>query len=128
MSGIRNALADNVRPFLVVLGVGLTMLGGVGPGPVGPAVVFGLVALLAAFFLTEPLEALLRADPKAEETEYEDPVESLRERYVAGDLDDEEFERQLETTLAAQEGAAGPASPTERTEAPAKSPLDRDAE
>jgi chromatin segregation and condensation protein Rec8/ScpA/Scc1 (kleisin family) len=60
--------------------------------------VLGVVILLAAFLLDEAVEALLRRDEDTEQS-VDDPVSDLRERYVRGELDREEFERHLERVL-----------------------------
>jgi hypothetical protein len=81
MDDARNVIADNVRAILVVIGVGLLMLGGVGPGPIGTGSVLGIVTLLAAVILVSPIAELLRTD---EETENEDPLDALRDQYIPG--------------------------------------------
>jgi hypothetical protein len=98
MTDVRETLADHARSVLLVLGAALVLLGAVGPGPVGPVAVLGIVTLLAAFLLDEPIEAVLRPDEDAERS-VEDPVSDLRERYVRGELGEEEFERRVERVL-----------------------------
>jgi uncharacterized membrane protein len=67
----------------------------------------GRAALLVAvvgWFLLTPLSTVLRE--LAEDTpdaETSDPVERLRERYADGEIDDVEFERQLEALLATED-------------------------
>lgn len=101
MSGVRDVVADHVRSVLLVVGVGLLLLGGVGPGSVGAVSVLGVVTLLAAVLLATPIERLLRTDDEAAPAN--DPVADLQERYVAGEIDREEFERRVERQLAADE-------------------------
>lgn len=96
MDDARNVIADNVRAILVVIGIGLLMLGGVGPGPIGTGSVLGIVTLLAAVILVSPIAELLRTD---EETENEDPLDALRDQYISGDIDETEFERRMERLL-----------------------------
>jgi chromatin segregation and condensation protein Rec8/ScpA/Scc1 (kleisin family) len=98
MTDVRETLADHARNVLLVLGAALVLLGAVGPGPAGPVAVLGVVILLAAFLLDEAVEALLRRDEDTEQS-VDDPVSDLRERYVRGELDREEFERHLERVL-----------------------------
>ena len=104
MTDVREALADRARSLLLVVGAALVLLGAVGPGPVGPVAVVGIVILLAAFLLDEPVASLLRRDGDAERAAG-DPVSDLRERYVHGELDEEEFERRVEREL--DPGATG---------------------
>lgn len=77
----------------------------------------GVIALVVGWFLLTPLSAVIEeevfegdlataANPTSEstdavdpETGTDDPVERLRERYANGEIDDVEFERQLETLL-----------------------------
>ena len=96
MSDVRTVVADHLRPILFVAGVGLTVLGAVGPGPVGPVSVLGIITLLSAALLASPLAELLRTDVDPETAA---PVTGLRERYVAGELGEEEFERRMEAVL-----------------------------
>ena len=97
MTDVRESLADHARSVLLVLGAALVLLGAVGPGPVGPIAVLGIVTLLVAFLLDEPVASLLRRENA--ERSAEDPVSDIRERYVRGELDREEFERHLERVL-----------------------------
>lgn len=96
MTDVREALADRARSVLLVLGVALVLLGAVGPGPVGPVAVLGIVTLLAAFLLDEPVASLLRPEDGEQS---EDPVSDLQGRYVRGELEQEEFERRVERVL-----------------------------
>ena len=71
-----------------------------------------VVAVLGWLFLT-PLSAILgevlvpddesatepTPDPAAESRPASDPVDRLRERYAAGDIDEDEFERRLDLLL-----------------------------
>ena len=116
MSDVRELLADHVREVLLVAGVGLTLLGAVGPGPVGPVAVAGIVTLLAAATLASPLAELLRTERG---TDPAGPASHLREQYVAGEIGDEEFERRMEAVLAgddetfdADRESEGPANPS----------------
>ena len=97
MRHVRELLADNVREVLLVAGVGMVVLGAVGPGPVGTVSVVGLVVLLSAALLASPLSELLRPEDRADPG---GPTEELREQYVAGEIGDEEFERRMEAVLA----------------------------
>ncbi len=97
MTDVRETLADHARSVLLILGAALVLLGAVGPGPVGPVAVLGIVTLLAGFLLDEPVASLLRRENAERSTD--DPVSDLRERYVRGELDQEEFERRLERVL-----------------------------
>jgi putative membrane protein len=102
MSDLRDVLADNVGRILAVAGVGLLVAGGVGPGPVGIVSVFGIVTLLAAGVLASPIARLLRTDEGDTEGET-DPLAALRDRYVAGEIDETEFERRAERLLAEED-------------------------
>ena len=109
MTDVRETLADHARNALLVLGAALVLLGAVGPGPVGPVAVLGVVTLIAAFLLDEPIASLLRPDEDTGQPA-NDPVADLRERYVRGELEQAEFERRLERLLdpGDSEGASGP--------------------
>jgi uncharacterized membrane protein len=96
MDDARNVIADNVRAIFVVIGVGLLILGGVGPGPIGIVSVLGIITLLAAVVLVSPIAALLRADA---EPVSDGPFDDLREQYISGDIDEAEFERRMERVL-----------------------------
>jgi len=123
MRDVRELLADHVREVLLVAGVGLTLLGAVGPGPVGPVAVVGIVTLLAAAVLASPLVELLRPERG---TDPAGPASDLREQYVAGEIGDEEFERRMEAVLAGDdetfdadresEGSANPSTLETRSE------------
>lgn len=84
--------------IVTVLTFGLTSLTAVlGGGPLVPAI------FVTGFFLVVPLIALLGEDfplvESSEETQrvpQRDPVETLRERYARGEIDQAEFERRLE--------------------------------
>ena len=96
MDDARNVIADNVRAVLFVVGIGLLVLGGVGPGPIGFISVLGIVTLLAAVVLASPLAELLRTDA---EPESDDPLDALREQYISGEIDEAAFERRMERLL-----------------------------
>jgi len=96
MDDARDVVADNVRAVLLVLGVGLLVLGGVGPGPIGTVSVLGIVTLLAAIVLASPIAEQLRTDT---EPGSEDPLDALRDQYVSGEIDEAEFERRMERLL-----------------------------
>ena len=96
MDDARSVITDNIRAILFVIGVGLLILGGVGPGPIGTVSVLGIVTLLAAVVLASPIAELLRTDA---ETESEDPLDALRDQYISGDIDEAEFERRMERLL-----------------------------
>lgn len=96
MDDARTVIADNVRAMLIVIGVGLLILGGVGPGPIGTVSVFGIVTLLAAVVLASPIAELLRTN---EEPESEDPLGALRNQYISGEIDETEFEQRMERLL-----------------------------
>ena len=81
MDDARNVIADNVRAILFVIGVGLLVLGGVGPGPIGTVSVLGIIMLLAAVILASPIADLLRIDAKPES---DDPLDAVRDRYISG--------------------------------------------
>ena len=98
MTDVRDALADHARGVLLVLGVALVLLGAVGPGPVGAVAVLGVVTLIVAVLLDDLVESLVRSSDPDDEPPA-DPVSALRERYVQGELDREEFERRVERLL-----------------------------
>lgn len=100
MTDVRNIIADNVRAVLFVVGIGLVILGGVGPGPIGLVSVLGIVTLLAAAVLTSPLAEFLRTDA---ESESDDPLDALREQYISGEIDEAAFEKRMEQLLDSSE-------------------------
>ena len=100
MTDVRTVLADHAQRFLVVLGMGLLLLGGVGPEPVRAISVVGIVTLIAALLLAEPIAELVRPD----DASASDPFDVLRERYARGELDSDEFERRVEDLVETEDG------------------------
>jgi uncharacterized membrane protein len=82
--------------------------------------------LLLGYIVIVPMTALLVGDREAiedwwddedislpEEDEEQDAIETLKHRYAAGELDDEEFERKLEGLLEADADGRAPSEPDE---------------
>lgn len=65
--------------------------------------IMGLFAL-AVVGLFSVLSGRSSATEETDSTDQPDPEERLRSRYVAGELEDEEFERELERILADDQG------------------------
>jgi len=91
---------------VAVLTFGLTSLTAVlGGGPLVPAI------FVTGFFLVLPLVALLGDDFPLVESSSEqpqpaprqDPVETLRDRYARGEIDQAEFERRLDYLVETEE-------------------------
>lgn len=85
--------------IIAVLTFGLTSLTAVlGGGPLVPAI------FVTGFFLLLPLVALLgddfplveSSDEQPQPAPRQDPVETLRDRYARGEIDQAEFERRLD--------------------------------
>lgn len=92
--------------IVAVLTFGITSLVAVlGGGPLVPAI------FIIGIFILVPLIAILGEDfPYVEETTDEpqpapqqDPVETLRDRFARGEIDQEEFERRLEYIVATED-------------------------
>lgn len=123
---------------LVVL-TGLSMVLGVVFAGIAVGVELGspllgaLAALVGLSIVVVPAVAIYLAysggdaeGDRDEDTRAEDPVDALRERYVAGEIDEETFERRMDELLA---GADDPAAPESGPDATVReTALDRERE
>jgi len=117
MRDFRRVLARNVTEVGLFVGISIMILSGV----VGPEAVstVGLVVLLAGIFLDDVITSVLEpADDDGADAS--NPVEELRERYARGEIDRDEFERQVDDLLETD--------PEVRTESPTDDELDRQLE
>ncbi|WP_207289168.1 SHOCT domain-containing protein [Haloterrigena alkaliphila] len=112
---IREFVADDAWLFVAVVTLGLTSIVGVA----GLEALAGAVAVAGWFLLTpillfwgEEVAVLLAGDGENESTAPShqtepdvdaDPLEELKRRYAAGEIDDAEFERRLERLVAVDE-------------------------
>ena len=109
---IQNAIADEGWLFVAILALALTSLAGLA----GLEALAGVITIVGWFVLTPVLlfwgdeVALLLEDDEATGTAHNaetdaksDPLEELKRRYAAGEIDDAEFERRLERLVAVDE-------------------------
>ena len=104
------SLVDRVQsysaPEIAVVTFGLTALTAIIVGSLPIAVLEPLVALvpIIGWFILTPLAAIngWGTDDSEPETS-QDPVEQLRERFANGEIDEVEFERQLELLVATED-------------------------
>ncbi|ELZ17933.1 hypothetical protein C477_12032 [Haloterrigena salina JCM 13891] len=138
---IRDAIADEGWLFVAILTLALTSLAGLA----GLEALAGVITIVGWFVLTpillfwgeevallletdESTDATRTGDPDAES----DPLEELKRRYAAGEIDDAEFERRLERLVAVDEipdGAIGTGTADAATETePLEHARDRERE
>ncbi|NUB92654.1 SHOCT domain-containing protein [Haloterrigena sp. SYSU A121-1] len=109
---IRDAIADEGWLFVAILTLALTSLAGLA----GLGALAGVITIVGWFVLTpillfwgdevalmlgddEPTGATRTGEPESDS----DPLEELKRRYAAGEIDDAEFERRLERLVAVDE-------------------------
>jgi Predicted membrane protein (DUF2078). len=106
MAEAMDRIRDNLTEVVSVMVTGIWLLGLVTGQD------WWLPAMLLGYIVVVPFTALMYGDQDtieeywedeevsvSEETDTEDPVETLKRRYAAGEIGDEEFERKLERLL-----------------------------
>jgi uncharacterized membrane protein len=99
MTDARRFVAGKLWLLVAIVTLPLTVLGAVLGGGLGGA----LVATVGWFLLTpvllffgEEVADLFGVEAEADDATADDPLETLKERYAAGELSEAEFERRLE--------------------------------
>lgn len=94
MSDVRTVLAENGRRVVIFLGLAVMFIGG--GLDVDFIAVLGLVVLVGGMILGDVVEDFFESSAAAATT---DPVETLRDQYARGEIDETEFERRLDRLL-----------------------------